>query len=71
METCIDIDLWMDTLNYLIISGKQNLCWLMEHVNIDRTDEWRDRKFNEIRSQIDAWVAEREECIKQMGKQDA
>ena len=71
MENYIDIDLWLDTLNYLIMSAKQNLCWLMEHVTIDRSDEWRDHKFNEIRFQIDSWVAEREECIKQMGKQDA
>jgi len=67
----VDVELWLDALNYMIVSARQNLCWLMEHVTIDRDDEWRDRKFNEIKSQIDAMVAERGELIKEMGRADA
>ena len=67
----MDVELWLDALNYMIVSARQNLCWLMEHVTIDRDDEWRDRKFNEIKSQIDAMVAERGELLKEMGRIDA
>ena len=71
MENYVDVELWLDALNYMIMSARQNLCWLMEHVTIDRDDEWRDRKFNEIKSQIDAMVAERGELLKEMGRVDA
>ena len=67
----MDVELWLDALNYMIVSARQNLCWLMEHVTIDRDDEWRDRKFNEIRTQIDAMIAERGELLKEMGRVDA
>ena len=71
MENYVDVELWLDALNYMIVSARQNLCWLMEHVTIDRDDEWRDRKFNEIKSQIDAMVAERGELLKEMGRVNA
>jgi len=71
LENYVDVELWLDALNYMIVSARQNLCWLMEHVTIDRDDEWRDRKFNEIKSQIDAMVAERGELLKEMGRIDA
>ena len=71
MENYVDVELWLDALNYMIVSARQNLCWLMEHVAVDRADEWRDRKFNEIKSQIDAMVAERGELLKEMGRVDA
>ena len=67
----MDVELWLDALNYMITSARQNLCWLMEHVAVDRADEWRDRKFNEIRMQIDAMVAERGELLKEMERVDA
>ena len=67
----MDVDLQLDGLNYLIMSSRQNLCWLMEHVTIDREDAWRDKKFNEIRCQIDLWVAEKEEIIREMGQLNA
>ena len=71
MENYVDVELWLDALNYMIVSARQNLCWLMEHVTVDREDEWRDRKFNEIKSQIDAMVAERGELLKEVGRADA
>lgn len=71
MENYVDVELWLDALNYMITSARQNLCWLMEHVTVDREDEWRDQKFNEIKSQIDAMVAERGELLKEMGRVDA
>lgn len=71
MENYVDVELWLDTLNYMIVSSRQNLCWLMEHVAVNREDEWRDRKFNEIKSQIDAMVAERGELLKETGRVDA
>ena len=71
LEEYVDYALWLDTLDYMIVSARQNLCWLMEHVSVEREDEWRDRKFNEIKSQIDAMVAERGELIKEMGRADA
>ena len=71
LENYVDTELWLDTLDYMIWSARQNLCWLMEHVSVEREDEWRDRKFNEIRTQVDAMVAERGELLKEMGRVDA
>jgi hypothetical protein len=71
LNEIIDTELWLDALNYMIISARQNLCWIMERVTVDRDDEWRDRKFNEIKCQIDAMVAERGELVKEMGRVDA
>ena len=67
----VDVELWLDTLNYMISSARQNLCWIMERVTVDREDAWRDQKFNEIRAQIDAMVAERGELLREMGRTDA
>ena len=71
MDNYVDVELWLDTLNYMVVSARQNLCWIMDHVTIDRDDEWRDHKFNEIKSQIDAMVAERGELVKEMGRVNA
>lgn len=71
MGNFIDYELWLDTLNYLIMSARQNLCWLMQHVSVEREDVWRDRKFDEIRTQIDAMIAERGELLREMGRVDA
>lgn len=38
---------------------------------VERDDEWRDRKFNEIRTQVDAMVAERGELLNEMGRANA
>lgn len=67
----IDTELWLDALNYMITSARQNLCWLMEHVTVDRADEWRDRKFDEISAKIDTMVAERGECLRESVRVDA
>jgi len=71
LENYVDTELWLDALNYMIVSARQNLCWLMEHVSVDREDGWRDRKFNEIQTQIAAMVAERGELLKEMGRVNA
>ena len=71
LEEYVDYALWLDTLDYMIVSARQNLCWLMEHVSVEREDEWRDRKFNEMRTQVDAMIAERGELLKEMERVDA
>ena len=68
MENYADLELWLESLNYMIMSARGNLKWLMENVTIEREDSWRDAKFNEIRTQIDMWVAEREICLSEMSK---
>ena len=67
----IDFELWLDTLDYMILSSRQNMRWLMQNVTVERDDNWRDRKFDEMQTQIATMVAEREVCLKEMGRADA
>ena len=71
LKDVIDIDLWLHALEYSIKARRENLCWLMHNVTVDRSDEWRDRKFREIQADIDALVAEREMALEQSGATDA
>lgn len=52
--------IYIDTLTFLISGKRQNLCWLMSHCTVDRTDEWRDRQLKKIQDEIDVLVAELE-----------
>ena len=64
----IEYDTYIDTLNFLINGRRQNLCWLMTHCSLDRDDEWRDKQFTKIQSDIDAWMAELEIAKQSMGE---
>ena len=67
MENIVDVELWLKAVEYSIRARRENLCWLMQHVTVDRTDEWRDRKFRELQAEIDSLVAEREIALEQAG----
>lgn len=51
---------YTDTLTFLINGKRQNLCWIMSHCSIERSDEWRDKQFKRIQDELDMLVAELE-----------
>lgn len=71
MIEAIDKDIYISALDYSIKARRDNLRWLMSGVTIDREDEWRDRQFAKLESEIDALVAERELAMLEIGGEDA
>lgn len=68
MKQYIDLQLSLEVINFLIQNNRENLCWLMNHVSLERKDEWRDRIFKEISDKLNALVIEREVILGEMEK---
>lgn len=66
MEKYIDINLSLEVINLLIQVNRENLCWLMRNVSCERSDTWRDQKFNEIQEKITHLVMEREMLLQSL-----
>lgn len=68
MNQYIDLETSLELIDFLIQAGRENLCWLMSHVSLDREDSWRDRKFNEIQTELNNLVIQREVLLAEKGK---
>ena len=64
----IDLELSLEVIDFLIHNNRENLCWLMNHVSLERQDEWRDRKFKEISEKLDSLAIERGVILGEMEK---
>ena len=71
MIEAIDKDIYITALDYSIKARRDNLRWLMCSVTIDREDEWRDKQFAKLESELDALIAERELALQEIGGDDA
>lgn len=59
MESYVNLELSLELISYLIQSNQENLCWLMNHVDLERTDTWRDKQFAFIKSTLDDLIIKR------------